>query len=201
MQRASSSGGCAPKSPECCKGKHKPIYAPHIDTGDHVIVINADKVVMTSGKAERTMKLPPLGLPRWDQVASRTLKLHARKPAEAVRQLGSRHASQGPARPPAADEAEGVRRRRTPTWLAVAEADGHRPCEGPLSGPLTLRLTTTREREWHDCTAHPDHRPPQALPSPALRLRPGTGQFTINGKTLDVPTSRPTRRRWSSRSR
>ena len=34
-------------------GKHKTIFAPHIDTGDHVIVINADKVVMTSGKAER----------------------------------------------------------------------------------------------------------------------------------------------------
>ena len=33
-------------------GKHKPIFAPHIDTGDHVIIINADKVVLTSGKAE-----------------------------------------------------------------------------------------------------------------------------------------------------
>ena len=36
------------------RGKHKPTFAPHIDTGDHVIIVNADKVVMTSGKAERT---------------------------------------------------------------------------------------------------------------------------------------------------
>lgn len=35
------------------RGKHKPTYAPHMDMGDHVIVINADKVVLTSGKAER----------------------------------------------------------------------------------------------------------------------------------------------------
>ncbi len=36
------------------RGKHKPIFAPHLDTGDHVIIINADKVVLTSGKADRT---------------------------------------------------------------------------------------------------------------------------------------------------
>ena len=33
------------------RGKHKPIFAPHIDTGDHVVIVNADKVVLTSGKA------------------------------------------------------------------------------------------------------------------------------------------------------
>jgi len=32
------------------KGKHKPIYTPHMDTGDHVIVINAEKVVLTGTK-------------------------------------------------------------------------------------------------------------------------------------------------------
>jgi large subunit ribosomal protein L13 len=29
------------------RGKHKPSFAPHLDTGDHVIVVNADKVVLT----------------------------------------------------------------------------------------------------------------------------------------------------------
>jgi large subunit ribosomal protein L13 len=32
------------------RGKHKPIFTPHMDTGDYVIVINADKVVLTGGK-------------------------------------------------------------------------------------------------------------------------------------------------------
>jgi large subunit ribosomal protein L13 len=34
-------------------GKHKPIYAPHIDTGDYVVVINAAKVQVTGKKAEQ----------------------------------------------------------------------------------------------------------------------------------------------------
>ncbi len=33
------------------RGKHKPTFAPHIDTGDHVIIVNAAKVVLTKGKA------------------------------------------------------------------------------------------------------------------------------------------------------
>jgi len=33
------------------RGKHRPYFAPHVDTGDHVVVINADKVVMTADKA------------------------------------------------------------------------------------------------------------------------------------------------------
>lgn len=32
------------------KGKHKPVYTPHVDTGDHVIVINASKVILTGNK-------------------------------------------------------------------------------------------------------------------------------------------------------
>ena len=67
------------------RGKHKPIYAPHIDTGDHVIVINADKVVMTAGKAERTMKYRHSGYPGGIKSESYA-HLHDRKPAEAVRQ-------------------------------------------------------------------------------------------------------------------
>lgn len=34
------------------RGKHKPIYTPHVDTGDHVIIINAEKVVLTGNKLE-----------------------------------------------------------------------------------------------------------------------------------------------------
>lgn len=34
------------------RGKHKPIFTPHVDTGDHVIVINAEKVVLTGNKRD-----------------------------------------------------------------------------------------------------------------------------------------------------
>ena len=32
------------------RGKHKPVYTPHIDTGDFIVVVNADKVVLTGKK-------------------------------------------------------------------------------------------------------------------------------------------------------
>ena len=35
------------------RGKHKPIFSPFLDTGDHVVVVNADKVVLTGRKAEQ----------------------------------------------------------------------------------------------------------------------------------------------------
>ena len=45
------------------RGKHKPMFAPNLDTGDHVIVINADKVVLTSGKAESKLSYRHSGYP------------------------------------------------------------------------------------------------------------------------------------------
>ncbi len=37
------------------RGKHKPIYTPHVDTGDYVIVINADKIEVTGKKRQNKM--------------------------------------------------------------------------------------------------------------------------------------------------
>ena len=44
------------------RGKHKPIYTPHCDTGDHVIIINAGKVTMTGHKMYRHHTGYPGGL-------------------------------------------------------------------------------------------------------------------------------------------
>ena len=35
------------------RGKHKPMYTPHLDTGDNVVVINASKVMLTGNKADQ----------------------------------------------------------------------------------------------------------------------------------------------------
>jgi large subunit ribosomal protein L13 len=45
------------------RGKHKPMFTPNLDTGDHVIVVNADKVVLTSGKAESKLAYRHSGYP------------------------------------------------------------------------------------------------------------------------------------------
>jgi large subunit ribosomal protein L13 len=45
------------------RGKHQPIFSPHLDTGDHVIVVNADKVVLTANKGEQSFSYRHSGYP------------------------------------------------------------------------------------------------------------------------------------------
>ncbi len=48
-------GRVAVEAANLLRGKHKPTFAPHADCGDHVIVINADKVVLTGNKLNQKM--------------------------------------------------------------------------------------------------------------------------------------------------
>ncbi len=66
------------------RGKHKPIFAPHLDTGDHVIIVNADKVVLTNNKAESKPVYRHSGYPGGLKTET-FAQLLARKPEEAVR--------------------------------------------------------------------------------------------------------------------
>jgi large subunit ribosomal protein L13 len=66
------------------RGKHKPTFAPHLDTGDHVIIVNADKVVLTSDKGDRKIVYRHSGYP--GGIKSETFgRLLERRPEEAVR--------------------------------------------------------------------------------------------------------------------
>jgi len=66
------------------RGKHKPMYTPHMDTGDHVIIINASKVVLTSNKAEAKQVYRHTGYPGGIRSTSYATLL-ADKPERAVR--------------------------------------------------------------------------------------------------------------------
>ncbi len=66
------------------RGKHKPTFSPHIDTGDHVIIINAAKVALTPGKAEKKMVHHHTGYPGGIRSTTYAHLLET-KPEEAVR--------------------------------------------------------------------------------------------------------------------
>jgi large subunit ribosomal protein L13 len=66
------------------RGKHKPIFAPHVDTGDHVVVVNAARVVMTAGKADRKLAYRHSGYPG-GLTETRYSDLLATRPEEVVR--------------------------------------------------------------------------------------------------------------------
>ncbi len=56
-------GRLASQAAQLLRGKHKPTYAPHFDMGDFVVIINAEKVVLTGSKAEQKVAYRHSGFP------------------------------------------------------------------------------------------------------------------------------------------
>ena len=66
------------------RGKHKPIYTPHVDTGDYIVVINADKVRMTGKKLKQKVYYRHSGYPGGLKSITAE-KLQEKRPEELVR--------------------------------------------------------------------------------------------------------------------
>ena len=77
-------GRMATEAARVLRGKHKPIFAPHIDTGDHVIVVNAARVVLTADKAAAKLAYRHSGYPGGLRSSSYA-DLMATRPEEVVR--------------------------------------------------------------------------------------------------------------------
>ncbi|MBX6768014.1 MAG: 50S ribosomal protein L13 [Actinomadura rubrobrunea] len=56
-------GRLASQVAQLLRGKHKPIYAPHLDTGDFVIVVNAEKIALTGNKRQQKRAYRHSGYP------------------------------------------------------------------------------------------------------------------------------------------
>lgn len=56
-------GRLASQAAQLLRGKHKPVFAPHVDAGDYVIIINADKVALTGNKRETKLAYRHSGYP------------------------------------------------------------------------------------------------------------------------------------------
>jgi large subunit ribosomal protein L13 len=77
-------GRLASRIARVLEGKHKPTYAPNLDTGDHVVVLNAARIRVTSDKLESKVYVRHSGYPRG--LKQETLgALLARRPEEVIR--------------------------------------------------------------------------------------------------------------------
>jgi large subunit ribosomal protein L13 len=56
-------GRLASRVARVLEGKHKPTYAPHLDTGDHVIILNASRIAVTADKRETKLYIRHSGYP------------------------------------------------------------------------------------------------------------------------------------------
>lgn len=77
------------------RGKHKTMFAPHMDTGDHVVVVNAAKVILTSDKQEKKIAYRHSGYP--GGLRSRTYReVMETRPEDAVRRAVKGMLPKGP---------------------------------------------------------------------------------------------------------
>jgi large subunit ribosomal protein L13 len=153
-------GRLATQAATILRGKHKPIFAPHADTGDHVIVINAKDVTLSGGKENKKIAYHHSGYPGGltETVYSRLL---ARKPAFAVEKaikgmlphnrLGRQMASKlrvyaGADHRHEAQKPQALAAGEFPTWSGLPEAGApaeaaHEP-KAPAAKPTTAKRAT-----------------------------------------------------------
>ena len=65
MLKVKTLGRLASEVASILRGKHKPTFTPHVDTGDHVIIINASKIHLTGKKLNDKIYYRHSYAPRW----------------------------------------------------------------------------------------------------------------------------------------
>ena len=78
------------------RGKHKPTFTPHVDCGDNVIIINADKVVLTGRKRDQKVYYHHTGFPGGIKERSAKFILEGRFPERIVEKAVERMLPRGP---------------------------------------------------------------------------------------------------------
>lgn len=77
------------------RGKHKPQYTPHVDTGDYIVVVNAAKLRVTGRKAERKIYYRHTGFPGGIRETN-FAKLHATRPERVLQKAVKGMLPKGP---------------------------------------------------------------------------------------------------------
>jgi len=191
------------------RGKHKPIFAPHLDTGDHVVVVNAERIELTGGKETKKVAYRHSGYPGGIRAIAYD-RLLAERPTvvieKAVRgmlpknRLGRAmikklHVVTGPEHPHAAQRPVALALGERPEWTGLPQvaapeppAERH-PARTPSATKPTAKKPTAKKR-----TA----RKPAAAKKPTAK-KPTAKKPTARKAAAKKPTARkPTTKKESS---
>lgn len=78
------------------RGKHKPQYTPHVDCGDNVVVVNAEKVRVTGNKADQSVFYYHTGYPGGIKGRSIRQRLDSKHPERVIEKAVERMITRGP---------------------------------------------------------------------------------------------------------
>jgi large subunit ribosomal protein L13 len=195
------------------RGKHKPIFAPHADTGDHVIVINARGIVLTGGKEAKKFAYRHSGYPG-GLTATQYTRLLSDRPEFAVEKairgmlpknrLGRTMAKKlqvypGPEHPHTAQKPVELKLGEIPPWTGLPELKTREPKAKPEpTAPAAKRSTAKRstakpaaKRSTTKAAAKPAAKASTAK-KPAAKTT--TKTTTAKASTEKKPTARRTKK-------
>ena len=78
------------------RGKHKPQFTPHVDCGDNIVVVNAEKVRVTGNKADQSIFYKHTGFPGGIKGRSIRQRLESRHPERVIEKAVERMITRGP---------------------------------------------------------------------------------------------------------
>jgi large subunit ribosomal protein L13 len=115
------------------KGKHKPSYTPHMDCGDHVVVVNAEKVKLTGNKRAQSKNYWYTGYPGGIKERSKGAILEGKHPERVIEKAVERMMPRGPLG------------RRMMTHLLVYKGTAH-PHEAQQPQPLDVAAMNPKNK-------------------------------------------------------
>ena len=167
------------------RGKHKPIFAPHMDTGDNVIVVNAAKIELTGGKEAKKISYRHSGYPGGIK-GTRYDTLLANKPAwvieKAIRgmlpknslgrsMIKKLHVVAGPEHPHQAQMPVAYTLGHPPTWEGLPQKPDAAPAPAKPAGPKPASKKTSATSPAKKPTAKkPTAKKPTAKKTAAKKL-------------------------------
>ena len=180
------------------RGKHKPTFTPHVDTGDFVIVVNAAQVKVTGNKADKKLYYRHSGYPGGITAADlqRPARREAGRPAHPG---GAGHAAEERARPPAAQEAQGVRDGAASPRRAAAPG-AHALIRRNSQPHHSADAALFPEQPMPEATAHYATGKRKTADRPGLAQRRATARSSSTA-SRSTSTSSARRRAWSCASR
>jgi large subunit ribosomal protein L13 len=186
------------------RGKHKPIYAPHADVGDHVIIVNASKIVLTGGKETKKVAYRHSGHPG-GITATLYQDLLAKRPAFAVEKavrgmlpknrlgramIKKLHVEAGPEHRHQAQRPEAWTVGQRPAWEGLpVRPEPVRRDAATAEGPATKPATGTAAKR---SAARPGAKATTARKTTAAKRTGTAGRATSKTKTSGSTTSRKT---------
>jgi len=177
-------GRLATKIASILMGKTKPVYTPHVDTGDFVVVVNAEKIRLTGKKAQTKQYQRYTGYPGGQKIVSYAEMLD--KKPERVIELAVRRINRGRFQDMAEQEKEDVITNpdmviEQPPAAETSEKEKEKEAEKPAR--RTVALTGTPDKGgfiWGT------GRRKSAVAR--VRIKPGDGKLLINKRTVASPS-------------